>query len=227
MRCVAAVRWLVVSLCGPVLSLAAQQPAGAARPSAAFNALLEGMACKQQPSGRMDCDFHVGGTRFVIAGVGQEDVAISFVQADTADPYRVSIAPLHGCVVVKPTNSAQATRTAGLSEGDSVATFAFVSPRTGKVYRSWQSCLSATRGDQRAADAKADAGPDATPEAKSDTAKRAVPSKASATKSASAASDATAAAKSDTTKRAAPSKTPATKSANVKAPASSPKPPRQ
>ena len=125
--------------------------------SAAFEALLDDMACRQQKSGRMDCEFRVGnGVRFVIAGVGQEDVMVSFIQADSGAAYIASMVPLHGCVVVKPLRAGDATRAAGIPASDSVATFAFVSPRTGKVYRNWQTCLSATRGDGPKAPAKSD-----------------------------------------------------------------------
>ena len=176
MRCdVAAVRLVLLSWCCSALSLSAQQPAGATRSSAAFDSLLAGMSCKQQKSGRMDCDFRAGGTRFVIAGVGQQDVSVAFLQGDTASLYVVSVAPLHGCVVVKPTRAADATRAAGLQPGDSVSTFAFVSPRTGKVYRTWQTCLSATRSDARATDDTAALKGDANADAKADSAKPTAP----------------------------------------------------
>jgi hypothetical protein len=72
-----------------------------------------------------------------VAGVGQEDVAVVLLQADSNSEFVASVVPLHGCVVVKPVRTA-----------DSAATFAFVSPKTGKVYRTWSACLSATRPDQ-------------------------------------------------------------------------------
>ena len=78
-------------------------------------------------------------------GAGEEDAAIAFVQADSSANYVASVVPLHGCVVVKPARAADAARMAGIAVADSVLTFAFVSPRTGKVYRNWPSCLSATR----------------------------------------------------------------------------------
>jgi hypothetical protein len=165
--------------------------ASASRPvtnSATYEAVLEGMACKQHKSGRMDCDYRVGGAaRFVIAGVGQEDVVVSFVQADSSAEYTASFVPLHGCVVVKPARPAEGTRASQAYTADSVATFAFVSPRTGRVYHTWATCLSATRPEARV-DAKAEGKPDATnapptkvvpptKAARSDTAKPAAPRK--------------------------------------------------
>jgi hypothetical protein len=136
------------------VGIAASSPARLPAPVATYDAVLDGMVCKQHKSGRMDCEYRVGrAVRFVVAGVGQEDVVVSFVQVDSAGDYSASIVPLHGCVVVKPTRAP--------APADSVATFAYVSPRTGKVYHTWATCLSATKGDARV-DAKPEGKPDAT-----------------------------------------------------------------
>jgi hypothetical protein len=164
-RCdAAAVRVLFTAICFAAQPLAGQQST-LGRATSAFDALLEGMTCRQHKSGRMDCEFRVGDAiRFVVAGVGQEDVSVAFVQADSAGRYVASIVPLHGCIVVKPTHTAEAARDAGIPVSDSVATFAFVSPKTGKVYRNWQTCLSATRPSVRTADTK-----ESLPDVKADT----------------------------------------------------------
>jgi hypothetical protein len=136
------------------VGIAASSQARVLTPVATYDAVLDGMACKQQKSGRMDCEYRVGrAVRFVVAGVGQDDVVVSFVQVDSAGDYSASIVPLHGCVVVKPTRAT--------AQADSVATFAYVSPKTGKVYHTWATCLSATKGDIRV-DAKPDSKPDVT-----------------------------------------------------------------
>jgi hypothetical protein len=85
----------------------------------------------------MDCEYEVGKSlRFVISGVGQPDAAITFFKVNHEDDYYAGVTALHGCVVVKPVKSDGA---------DSVARFAFVSPRDGKTYRDWQSCHRATK----------------------------------------------------------------------------------
>lgn len=177
--------WTAIAVALTVaLSSAGSQAAGAAassasRPaanSATYEAVLDGMACKQQKSGRMDCDYRVGrAVRFLIAGVGQEDVLVSFIQADSSAEYAASFVPLHGCVVVKPVRPADGRRALQVYAADSVATFAFVSPKTGRVYRTWAMCLTATRNEARAetkVDPKADTAKSAVtkvpvPEAKS------------------------------------------------------------
>ena len=148
---------IAAALALTLASAAESQPAGiaatsrAAPNSATYDAVLEGMACKQQKSGRMDCEYRVGrSARFVVAGVGQKDVVVNFVQADSAGEYSVAIVPLHGCVVVKPTHSVDSPRGSQQYAADSVASFAYVSPQTGRVYHTWATCLNATRSEAQA-----------------------------------------------------------------------------
>ena len=90
------------------------------------------MSCKQQPNGRMECTYQVGdGLRFVISGVGQADAVTSILRVDSAGGHIAGFAPLHGCVIVRPS----------VSRPDSLASMAFVSPYDGKVYRNWNTCL--------------------------------------------------------------------------------------
>ena len=101
-----------------------------------YEAVVAGMACKQISSGRLDCEYKVGRSlRFQITGVGQSDAVVNFHHVDPEGEYMAGIAPLHGCVVVRPTQP----------RPDSVATSAFVSPHDGKVYRNWNTCLKPTR----------------------------------------------------------------------------------
>jgi hypothetical protein len=107
------------------------------KPNPTYDAILKGMACKQKQSGAMDCEYAVGTSlRFVISGVGQPDAAVTFFKVDQDEDYYAGVTALHGCVVVKPAKATGA---------DSVAHFAFVSPRDGKIYRDWQSCHRATK----------------------------------------------------------------------------------
>ena len=126
---------IVVALAVTIsLELRAQK---ADKPNPTYDAIIKGMACKQRLSGAMDCEYEVGkALRFVISGVGQPDAAVTFFKVDRDEDYYAGVTALHGCVVVKPAKTTGA---------DSVATFAFVSPRDGKVYRDWQNCHKATK----------------------------------------------------------------------------------
>ena len=126
----------------------AQQSApGSARTSAAtdalvstYEAVVNGMACKQQSSGRLDCEYKVGKSLwFLISGVGQQDVMINFYRVNVDEDYVASVAPAHGCVVVKP------------AKADAPASVAFVSPVDGKIYRTWNTCASKKRESEREA----------------------------------------------------------------------------
>lgn len=96
-----------------------------------YDAVVQGMTCKQQQSGRMDCEYKVGKSlRFIVSGVGQQDVIVNFFKVDADEDFVASVAPLHGCVVVRPSQS----------RSDTSTNLAFVSPQDGKVYRNWNTC---------------------------------------------------------------------------------------
>lgn len=103
-------------------------------PNPTYDAVVRGMVCTQQPNGQLDCEYKVGRSlRFAIAGVGQDDAAITFFKVDFDGDYYASVGVLHGCVVVKPSHPT-------VEEGIQLA---FVSPRNGKVYKDWRSCSKA------------------------------------------------------------------------------------
>ena len=103
----------------------------AAAPNAAYDAVVQGMSCKQQPSGRMNCDYKVGeGLLFTVTGVGQVDVVVNFTKLTAESEFVAGVAPLHGCVIVRRARGA-----------DSLGQTAFVSPHDGRVYRNWNTCL--------------------------------------------------------------------------------------
>jgi hypothetical protein len=69
---------------------------------------------------------------FTIAGVGDPDAGISFLRSDWNGDFYARFGLMHGCVIV--TFGKQAPR------GISLSGFAFVSPRSGKVYKTYQEC---------------------------------------------------------------------------------------
>ena len=118
-------------------SLAAQR---AEKPNPTYDAVVEGMSCKQRQSGQMDCEYQVGKSlRFVISGVSQPDATVTFYKVDSEQDYYAGVTALHGCVVVKPVKNAPP---------DTIAHFAFISPRDGRAYRDWQNCHKATKPAQ-------------------------------------------------------------------------------
>lgn len=103
----------------------------AGQSNATYDAVVKGMSCKQQSSGQLDCEYSVGRSlRFAIAGVGQSDAAVTFYKVDWDGDYFASVGVSRGCVIVKPASSNRLGSTA----------MAFVSSRTGKVFRDIRAC---------------------------------------------------------------------------------------
>lgn len=103
--------------------------------SSAYDALVDGMSCRQQTNGRLDCTYAIGESlRLSIAGVGQEDAVITFARVDSTAGWTAGFSVLHGCVVVRRA-----------AARDSAAAPAFISPKDGRVYRGWQHCAQPPR----------------------------------------------------------------------------------
>jgi hypothetical protein len=123
---------LAAFLAAPVGALAGQT--APAMPNKAYDAVIEGMTCRQHTSGRLDCEYAVGeAVRFRIEGVGQESATVHFVKVDSTSGYTAGYAPLHGCVVVRP------------AAGKEDAAAAYVSLRDGRVHRGWPQCRPSSR----------------------------------------------------------------------------------
>ena len=123
-----------------LLLLAAALPLGAQgtrQPeNRAYNEVVDGMSCRQQSNGRLDCSYAVGsGLRFRIEGVGQDEALINFVRVDSTGGWVAGYSLMLGCVVVRPVGAT----------ADSAAALAFVAPRDGRVYRVWQHCKNPPR----------------------------------------------------------------------------------
>jgi len=100
--------------------------------SSTYDVVVAGMKCQQNSMGSLECDYRVGDSlHFNIAGVGDRDAGITFFASSFDGDYYASVGLLHGCVIVKPGKKV---------DGPALLDFAFVSPRTGKVYSDWESC---------------------------------------------------------------------------------------
>jgi hypothetical protein len=96
-----------------------------------FDAVSAGRKCRDENQ-QLVCEYRVGKSlRFVVVGIGQPDTGITFYKSDWDGDYYATYGLLHGCVIVKP-----GPRTATTT----LPSFAFVSPKNGKVYLSWETC---------------------------------------------------------------------------------------
>lgn len=108
-----------------------------------YDVVVAGSTCSQaqmpyQNSAQLSCNYTVGsGLKFEIAGVGQPDAAILVVKAGGLDAdYYMKFGILHGCVIVQRGFAKLPSSSKRLPGFD----MAFVSPTTGRVYRTWQEC---------------------------------------------------------------------------------------
>jgi hypothetical protein len=97
-----------------------------------FDNVVAGMRCSQNSGGDLECDYRVGRSlHFAIVAPGRADGSIYFYAASFEGDYFAVVGMSHGCVIVRPGLSVSEARRIDL---------AFVSPRNGKVYRTWQEC---------------------------------------------------------------------------------------
>ena len=100
-----------------------------------YDVVVSGMECRQNLQGDRECNYHVGRSlHFGIAGVGQKDPSIYFYEASMKGDYFALFASSHGCVVVKPGLALPELQRLDL---------AFVSPKNGRVYQTWETCAEA------------------------------------------------------------------------------------
>ena len=99
-----------------------------------YEATLYGKSCVEDRNQQIHCDYRIGNDFWLsIAGVGQTDAAVSFMKSDAGGHYYATFGIMHGCVIVKP----------GDASKSSLLDLAFVSPKNGKVYLTWQECRAA------------------------------------------------------------------------------------
>jgi len=125
---------MIESVLGSLILVAAAAQPARQQPST-YDVVVAGMQCKQNSMESLECDYRVGRSLHVnIAGVGDKDASITFLSASFEGDYYASVGVLHGCVIVKPGEE---------RDGPGMLDFAFISPRSGKVYADWEACQRA------------------------------------------------------------------------------------
>lgn len=106
-----------------------------------YELVLKGKRCQERENQMLDCDYRIGKTLHIsIAGIGLPDTSVTFMKSDYDGDFYATMGVLHGCVIVKrgPKDSPPNV----LDGPGSLFDFAFISPRSGKVYKGWQECQS-------------------------------------------------------------------------------------
>jgi hypothetical protein len=110
-----------------------------------YHLVLSGKTCKtwHQTS---SCEYSVGtGLKFSIDGIGQPDTGITFMKSSFDGDFYATYELLHGCIVIK--RGPKGVESGAIDGPGSFNDYAFVSPRSGNVYKSWQQCKTALSGD--------------------------------------------------------------------------------
>lgn len=94
-----------------------------------YIAVVKGKKCQEDRNQSLSCSYKVGKTLHIeIAGIGSPDTGIAFMKSDFEGDYYGKYGMLHGCIIVTSVND--------------LSSFAFISPKNGKVYKSWPECKS-------------------------------------------------------------------------------------
>lgn len=104
-------------------------PAGWAGETA-YEDTFSGKKCSESHQ-QLYCEYTVGkDLEFSIAGIGMPDTGITFLRSKHEGDYFAQFGLMHGCIIIKHGKHSK------LFGKD----FAFVSPKNGKVYKSWEDC---------------------------------------------------------------------------------------
>lgn len=92
-----------------------------------YDVLVAGKSCQENKNQSLSCSYKAGKSLLIeIAGIGSPDTGVGFLKSDFNGDYYAKYGVLHGCIIVN--------RTSDLNS------FAFISPKNGKIYRTWQEC---------------------------------------------------------------------------------------
>jgi len=97
----------------------------------AYEDTLSGKKCGEFQQ-QLNCNYKVGkDLEFSIDGIGLPDTAITFTRTKGLEgDYYATFGLMHGCIIIKH----------GKGSNLFFKDFAFVSPKNGKVYKTWEDC---------------------------------------------------------------------------------------
>lgn len=120
----------------PWLGLTALHTSASAQ--TAFEATTRGAVCRQNSQGAKLCTYRVGrDLELSITGVGEINAGTSFRRSSIDGDFFARVSLQHPCIII--TAGFRAPAEARTSVGE----YAFISPRTGLVYRTWPECARA------------------------------------------------------------------------------------
>ena len=92
-----------------------------------YDAVVAGKKCQEGKNQGLSCSYRVGKSLLIeIAGMGSPDTGIAFLKSDYDGDFYGKYGVQHGCIIINSTKD--------------LFSFAFVSPKNGKIYKTWQEC---------------------------------------------------------------------------------------
>ena len=93
-----------------------------------FDIVAKGKECHDTPNHTILCDYQIGESlNIIITDLGLPDATVMFAHSDFGDDYYGAFSMRQQCIVI--------ARKA--ENGD----FAYISPRSGVIYKDWELCL--------------------------------------------------------------------------------------
>jgi hypothetical protein len=97
-----------------------------------YERLVKGKSCHSGSNQNIDCDYKIGISFWLkIIGVGEPSATVVFMKSDYQASYYATIGKMHGCVIVQQP----------LRSGE-ILDVAFISPMSGKIYKSVDGCYA-------------------------------------------------------------------------------------
>lgn len=105
-----------------------------------YDTVLSGKTCGPSGTQEIRCTYRVGkDLHFTVDGIGGLWTEITFIKSSYEGDFYATYGLGHGCVVVKRGKSNW--ENPGCGGPGSAFDYAFVSSKTGEVYRDWQDCM--------------------------------------------------------------------------------------
>ena len=122
-----------------ILAVLAATAVGAEERVSLYDRVLKAKKCHAQAEefgGDIECNYQIGkDLHIVIVPVGEDLTGVKFFRSSFEGEFYGSVGMMHGCIIIQPGKAAPPT----------VNPFevAFISPKNGKVYRTWEACRKA------------------------------------------------------------------------------------
>ena len=113
---------------------------GIAGETSTYDVVLAGKRCEGVRPREITCEYRVGNDlHFTIDGIGGAWTGIAFIKSDYDGDFYAGYGLGHGCVIVRRGKGSWKDQYCG-GPGSPVDV-AFVSTKTGDVYRNWSACM--------------------------------------------------------------------------------------